>query len=428
MKKAICTLFFAFLAVLMSFDTTGQNAKDMIYSNPFRAGGVYYMYDFNTPQLSPAPEGFVPSYITHYGRHGARYLYLESQNDRVLNTFVTLYENGKLTEYGEDVFRRVKQHYEQTHYHEGDLSRIGWEQHFNNGKLMYDAYPEVFTCEPEIIAKSTLVPRCIMSMGAFCSGLFCRDSNLNISQESSRIYLPALNPHANENPFRTENSSDEDRYSRKDPWGGRLSEFTAAKLDATSFASKITSDVSFLTSIRKPYSFMTDMYNFVLNMQCTDTGVNLMDVFTSDELYALWQVDNYMYWVENGPCAKRDMPAALDIVNMAEADIKENHPVVRLRFGHDSVLLSILSILGVNGMDAVPNEADGIEKVWQNYNVPMGATFYLVFYRSNQSSDILFKAVLNGKEATLPIKAVTGPYYNWAEYLEYFRTKINKIN
>lgn len=404
--------------VVASIFCSARSTEEEIKLNPYKAGGVYFMYDFDNPPLTKAPKGYKEVCISHYGRHGARYLYLESQNLRVVEVWRQLKENGKLTRYGEDVYRRVMEHFSQTHYREGDLTDKGWEQHSRNAAIMYKAYPAIFRKNPQIIANSTLVPRCIMSMNAFCSSLWRQNAALDIHQNTSRIELPSLNPHTTENPFRQENSSDDDRYKRKDPWGGKLRDFTAKTVDCSAFVGRLVTDPDYLASLRKPQSFMTDMYNFVLNMQCSDTGVDLMDVFTPDELYALWQVDNYMYWVENGPLATRDRAVVDNMISSIEQDLRSGRPVVRLRFGHDSVLLSVLSTLGVNGMGTMPESADGIKDIWQNYNVPMGATFYMVFYKPvNGKGDILFKAVLNGKEATMPFEAVCGPYYRLSDLL-----------
>ena len=41
-------------------------------------GGVYYAYPIESgiekPQLQSAPEGYKPFYISHYGRHGSRWV------------------------------------------------------------------------------------------------------------------------------------------------------------------------------------------------------------------------------------------------------------------------------------------------------------------------------------------------------------------
>lgn len=397
-----------------------QDSHQQIAEIPDRAGGVYYMYEFGTPEPSRAPKGYREFCISHYGRHGARYIYLEKQNLRVVDVLESLKKNGKLTEYGEDVHRRVMEHFSQTHYREGDLTGKGWDQHARNAEIMYRAYPAIFRKKPQIIATSTMVPRCIMSMNAFCSSLWRMDPGLDIHENTGRMELPSLNPHDKDNPFRRDTTSDADRYKAKDPWGGRLTEFTEKTVDCRDFIKRLTTDPEFLATLRKPQSFMTDMYNFVLNMQCSDTGVNLMDVFTEDELYALWQVDNYMYWVENGPLATRDRDVAVNMIESINRDLESEKPVVRLRFGHDSVLLSLLSTLGVNGMNTIPENADGIKDVWQNYNVPMGATFHMVFYKPVRGDgDILFKAVLNGREASMPFDAVQWPYYRWEDLKAY---------
>ena len=39
-----------------------------------RLGGVYYAYPVTETTLADAPEGYEPFYISHYGRHGSRWL------------------------------------------------------------------------------------------------------------------------------------------------------------------------------------------------------------------------------------------------------------------------------------------------------------------------------------------------------------------
>lgn len=43
----------------------------------------------------------------------------------------------------------------------------------------------------------------------------------------------------------------------------------------------------------------------------------------------------------------------------------------------------------------------------------MGANLHFVFFRSQRSPDILFKVLLNGKEAHLPLATDNWPYYDW---------------
>ncbi len=50
-----------------------------------------------------------------------------------------------------------------------------------------------------------------------------------------------------------------------------------------------------------------------------------------------------------------------------------------------------------------------------------GANIHFVFYRSKKSDTILFKVLLNGEEARLPlIETSTWPYYDWVEFKRVF--------
>ena len=39
-----------------------------------RLGGVYFAYPVTATKMAAAPEGYEPFYISHYGRHGSRWL------------------------------------------------------------------------------------------------------------------------------------------------------------------------------------------------------------------------------------------------------------------------------------------------------------------------------------------------------------------
>ena len=63
---------------------------------------------------------------------------------------------------------------------------------------------------------------------------------------------------------------------------------------------------------------------------------------------------------------------------------------------------------------------------WRNYRIfPMGCNIQLIFYRPKKGNgDILVKALLNEREAYLPIKTTQWPYYNWKELRQYYLNKI----
>ena len=61
------------LCVLTAGAAAAQTAPEEIADCPERAAGVYHSYEYRPAEAEPVPEGYVPFYISHYGRHGSRY-------------------------------------------------------------------------------------------------------------------------------------------------------------------------------------------------------------------------------------------------------------------------------------------------------------------------------------------------------------------
>ncbi|MBQ4007390.1 MAG: histidine-type phosphatase, partial [Muribaculaceae bacterium] len=67
MKKLFLTFAIALLAINAMADVRGDLKTDpRISANNYRA-----YPDTQLPQLTPAPVGYAPFYIDHYGRHGS---------------------------------------------------------------------------------------------------------------------------------------------------------------------------------------------------------------------------------------------------------------------------------------------------------------------------------------------------------------------
>jgi hypothetical protein len=167
------------------------------------------------------------------------------------------------------------------------------------------------------------------------------------------------------------------------------------------------------------------MHTMVSTLDNMDFPVpeHLYSLFTAEERYALWRVNNFRDYQllgrspDTGGIRVEVMKALYqDFVDKADADWKDGVQL-RLRFSHDSCLMPFLSYLGVNGMDARVENPLEVEKVWRNYHVPMACNLQLVFFRSKRNPDILFQLLLNGREATLPLPmAAPGSFYRWEDF------------
>ena len=401
--------------VLITIPAFSQSARDEILQDPAKAGGVYYMYPFHDHKVTPPPSGYKAVYLSHYGRHGARYLLNDTQYERSLGVLRAAHEEGKLTETGERLWQEASAYFEETcRYNAGSLTPLGWDQHVRIARGIYQDNRKLFRKRPVIPASATQVPRCIVSMTAFCQGLVKADPRLEIYADATPARLDELNPHASENPRRVNERMEEGRYKRTDPWGTKLAGFIDKRVDYKAICSRIFTEPDFPKPFRGTRAFVTDFYDLVFNMQCTPTERSLMDFFTPEERYVLWEVNNYIHYMEAAPPATmRDLPALKNLVADADSVLAAGKPAVRLRFGHDTVFLYLISSLGADGFGKVPSSADGISATWWNFRAPMAATLYLLFAR-NAHGHVLVKLVVNDDEARLPLSG-DGPWYDWEE-------------
>ena len=81
---------------------TAQTAREEIEANKYVAASNYLDYDrLFTPQaLTPAPKGYVPFYMSHYGRHGSRWLISKDSYSSVVEPMQKARQYGKLTTNG----------------------------------------------------------------------------------------------------------------------------------------------------------------------------------------------------------------------------------------------------------------------------------------------------------------------------------------
>ncbi|MBQ2361691.1 MAG: histidine-type phosphatase, partial [Prevotella sp.] len=157
----------AMLLVMLAtiLTASAQKARQEFKENIYRSGSNYYAYPGPKQlQLTKAPKGYVPYYISHYGRHGSRHLINNGDYDNAYKPLMRADSLGKLTAYGKEILERVKTIRNDANLRHGELTLLGAEQHQGIARRMYERFPEVFKGKTNIDAKSTTVVRCILSM------------------------------------------------------------------------------------------------------------------------------------------------------------------------------------------------------------------------------------------------------------------------
>ena len=177
---------------------------------------------------------------------------------------------------------------------------------------------------------------------------------------------------------------------------------------------------------------MEALYNVAQDLQnVPELGISLIDIFTGDELFQMWQGYNASWLLDTGVVPGsapyfRILDEVVDsIISTTDRVIHEGTPTMVLRFSHDSSVLPLAYVLGLK--EAVGATADlpnlykhtSIDKI-----IPMAANIQMVFYRKPGSDDILVKFLLNENETTLPLlKAKTAPYYPWSTIKPYLQNR-----
>ncbi len=411
--------------IAIATTTSAQTAREEIKANKFLAASNYLDYDNHpaTKALTPAPAGYVPYLMNHYGRHGSRWLINERSYSRPISMLTKAKEQGKLTATGEDVLRQVLAISATSKDRLGDLSTVGERQHHGIGKRMAQNFPEIFKKEGVFIdARSTVVNRCILSMIAECEELAAANPSArfhNDVSESLQYYL---------NQSHSDFLKGVRKSARKEI--REINKGIAAGCKNDRLMAVLFNDTKWAADSIESYELIHRLFDICTNMQSHEVDLNLYPLFTDEEIYRQWRVRNVEWYMNYGPSpiTRGLMPFTQenllkDIIQVA--DTTKTTTAV-LRFGHEVCVMPLACLLELDSCGMQTTDMEYLEKYWRNYNIfPMGCNVQLVFYKpTSGKGDILVKALLNEREATLPVKTKQFPYYKWKDLRKYYTDKL----
>lgn len=426
----IVTLLTVHFSLLTSLSSWAQpKVKDLIRQAPSYASCNYYIYpDSITTPLTPSPEGKKPFYISHYGRHGSRYISSRSGYDIPYVMMQQADSLNELTEEGQKVLHEMNIIMQNTENRWGELTGFGKKQMQQIGQRMAERFPEVLCPGARVTGVSTTVPRCIESMGACLMQMLQVCPQLQITMKSSERYQWYMN-HQDKKLRRgymtPEAKKAYDAYIAHRMGNTRLMELIFKNPD---IVKEVVDEDQFSYYLMK-------MGLFQLNINYNQSTY-LMTLFDTDDLYLMWQIDNAIWYIQHGACKLNggSQPYSQryllrQMIADADSCIRLDHPGAQLRFGHETVVLPLVCLIGVNGFDLETDNLDELEEKgwWCSSVFPMASNLQFIFYRSHpKDPDVLFKVLLNEEEATLPLQPVSGPYYRWTDFRQYCLDKLSK--
>lgn len=393
MKKIFVLAFLVFgqaVSVSLHAVAGGRTDKDSVSYE--QMGGIYYAYHYDSTAVrTPVPEGYTPFYISHFGRHGSRWLPSDSRYQAVLEQFA---DTTNLTVTGRDVRTRLLKIWADAEGRGGDLTGLGAMQQASLASRMYHSYPEVFHKDAVVSARSSIVGRCMMSMTAYLLKLQSLEPTLKITAEANRRFMPYI----------AYSSPEEDSLIASTP---RIIEVSPERLIASLFRNP--------DKVKNKMDLLSELHCIASDMQNVDIGVSLYDIFIPEEMAAVYHASNRNMWICNSRnVISGDIPVRSavslwkNIVASADSAIACGYPQATLRFGHDTSLYRLLTLLGVY------HEECRMDKI-----IPMGANLQIIFYRNSQGN-ILVKFLHNEHELLLPLESDEAPYYDWDDVKSFY--------
>ena len=357
-------------------------------------GGVYYAYPVEKTELAEAPEGYEPFYISHYGRHGSRWL---TNDNRYLWVNQHFEDKKNLTKLGKSVRKRLKMVWKNAKGNGGLLTPLGGRQHRGIARRMFHNFPQLFTADAHLTAHSSTYQRCKSSMNNFVSELQSLNPSIHIdpvTREEDMAWIAYTSP---------EEKALENRTN------------VPLMISPDRFIKALFMDPS---KIDNPTKLLTELHTIASDMQDVELNVSLYDIFTPEELKAVYNKNNRSMTIVHGDLIENEgIPARSAISLWQRIENEVDAAIVRggtgadLRFGHDSNLYRLMTLMGIKlrGVEGVRTEQyDYMDKI-----LPMAANLQMIFYK-NAQGDVLVQLLLNEKTASLgefDYKA----FYSWKE-------------
>ena len=377
------------LALLMATPLFAQYEK---------MGGVYYAYPVTETEFRTAPEGYQPFYISHYGRHGSRWMTSDQRYEWICQQFD---DTQNLTRLGKDVRKRMAKVWKNAKGNGGKLSPLGGRQHRGIARRMYQNFPQLFATDTHLSAHSSVVGRCRASMLNFLDELGhqgCTHVPEAVTDSADMAWVAYTSPEtkAFENRTHIPLTISPDRFIRSmfiDP-----------------------------SRLENPTKLMTELHTVASDMQDVELKLSFYDLFTEEEFEAIYQQNNTRMRRCNGDDILNEGIPQRSAISLwqrieAEADavITQGGKGADLRFGHDTNLYRLLSLMGVDTKDK------GMDEI-----LPMAANLQMIFYKNAQGK-VIVQLLHNEKPAKLTIDEGMEGFYAWEDMKRQIATRIHHL-
>ncbi len=399
------------------------DVREQVRADWIKSSGLDCLYDASPKAYAPAPRGYVPVYVSHYGRHGSRYPYTEKVYTILMDMLAEGFKNGNLTDYGQKLLAELERFWEKGQYKIGNLTPLGWQQQQEIATVMVASFPSAFGSGSRIDACSSASTRSIVSMSSFISGIARLSPKTEVYAHQGILDVQATRPNMDGvNPFRYTGPSYPFPYSETSE------AFFLRKFPRyMDVLGRLFKDPAVCLGKYRPYDVFFHLYMLVAGMNSIpeEDRLDVAGIFTPEEFSILWETDNYERFREYSNYRTSCSSIVDDIIAKTEARLASGERGADLRFGHDHVVMSLLMIMDIDHFGHIPACPDDLVYWFQTFRSPMGANLQLVFYRPGKGEGgTLVKLLFNGEEARFgSLNTIAGPYYRWEDLRAYLNDR-----
>lgn len=402
--------------------------------------GTKTLYPAAAHKYTPPPAGYVPVFINHVGRHGARHLTKDVAASYAFSAVAKADSLTALTGEGKKLRQMILALEKIEKKEVESISAEGKKEQQGLAKRMMMNYPALFASATAINVRVAKKLRTSQSADAFLSGL------------SEKMKTDGIKKAVNDTILRFYDLSPAYlEFEKKGAWKTLFDEWKKgsglSNLAAT-FARRFFT-ASFFSGLSNEDTeiFLDDVYGFAtivpsLSSEVVKAGyrqndVDFLSFFTCKQLAMLDRVGGAEDFLVKGPGTdpsgiqvKIAAPLLMDFINTTDAAIAGSGPAVQLRFSHAETVAPFAALLDLRGAARPVKKLNDVEKVWQaSAVIPLSANVQWVLYQKPGGNDYLVRFLLNEKEVAVDeIKTESYPYYKWADVRRFYLQKLQSLN
>lgn len=436
--------------ICLAFFTT---VSAQTYSPPLGSKTIYHPDSSNDKD---APQGYIPFFINHVSRHGARHL-TNYKELSLLNKFLqNAADSGALSSDGERLERMIQLLLSiEKKYTPGSLTKIGEEEQYGIGKRMGENYPSAVRLPDDCINVTvTKELRTEQSADNFLNGLsystkkdtlvclnrkgidsihlrFYSLAPTYLAFEKKGSWKKFIDQLESSDTIQTINHTIVERF---------FSPAFTIRLEQGQFK-EIATASTFTSLLYAAASITAGLKSEIKMSGLKPDDVNIFLLLKPDEVKCLALVDGAEDFLVKGPAIDpegiqvRDaVPLLIDFIQTSDKHLAENKKGADLRFAHGETIAPIAALMELEGADVPATNIFRYEDVWKIERIMCySGNIQWVFYKKQNgkkekdTSTYLVKILFNESPVHIPVPTTQFPYYRWEDVRRFYMDKLQRL-